>query len=492
MGGNQPPPTKSHSQSYSTTELVPRLLRSLSKPQPIQQVTESGAGPEQTGPTPVRWLAKQKATAIGHFTTLTHRSRTPAQVEAARDNDVAWSSQTLHAVQTPIDTRKNDGDVDSAVPDDPGQSPEPIIPGSPYAQRMQDVLSTIPSFASSISSDSSPPTPPASQTEADDSNSPARDPHLLSFLTLPNFENSPLEHGWKSFWSALDRLRLPYGKTAGDPEPSRDEILDCIDDNNSVMMYGPLEPDDTSEVEIACSEIVSINGDGEEIRTPQPSFIPLPSESIEEALVGRGPRTPPPPYVPLPMESIDQVLMGGGREVSGVRWKGSESEIVPETTDTAQVPPTAQPAAGQPPVKEYRVWLPSPTKISFQTMWWGFRIYLPPPILDVLNNRQLEAAKRAAIITTALQWLMDHLPVSLLPPQMHPGVAILRHLVPYVGYMGGFIAWGWSAIRSFDKGYGVVLTATWLLPFALIPGTWEADQVPDLNADPQPSSSVSS
>lgn len=47
---------------------------------------------------------------------------------------------------------------------------------------------------------------------------------------------------------------------------------------------------------------------------------------------------------------------------------------------------------------------------------------------------------------------MDHLPVSLLPPQMRPGVAILRYLSPYVGYMGGFIAWGWSAIRSFDKG----------------------------------------
>lgn len=47
---------------------------------------------------------------------------------------------------------------------------------------------------------------------------------------------------------------------------------------------------------------------------------------------------------------------------------------------------------------------------------------------------------------------MEHLPVSLLPPQMRPGVSILRYLVPYVGYMGGFIAWGWSAIRSFDKG----------------------------------------
>lgn len=104
---------------------------------------------------------------------------------------------------------------------------------------------------------------------------------------------------------------------------------------------------------------------------------------------------------------------------------------------------------------------------------------------------------------------MEHLPVSLLPPQMRPGVTILRHLIPYVGYMGGFIAWTWSAIRSFDKGmdclanvevslnesyigYGVVLTATWLLPFALIPGTWEADQVSNVNTDPQPPPSVSS
>lgn len=52
---------------------------------------------------------------------------------------------------------------------------------------------------------------------------------------------------------------------------------------------------------------------------------------------------------------------------------------------------------------------------------------------------------------------MEHLPVSLLPPQMHPGVTILRHLVPYVGYMGGFIAWSWSGIRSFDKGMVICL-----------------------------------
>lgn len=344
----------SQPQSPSTADLVPRLLRSLNKTQPTQQVIESGAGTQQTG---LRWMSKQKATAIGHFTKLTHRGRTPAQIGVATDNDadpIGWSSQTLHVVQTPIDDQKNDENVDSAA-DDSGQSPDPIVLNT-FAKRMQDMFSTIPSFASSISPGS---TPPAPQTEADDGPSPARDPHLL-------------EHGWQSFCSALDRLRLSPGKkheTTSASEPSQDDVLDCMDDNNSVMMYGPLEPDDTSEVEIACSEIVSINGDGEEIRTPQKHFIPLPTES-DEAMMGCGLRSPPPRFVPLPLESIDQVLMGGGGEVSSVRWNENEAGIIPE----ASVPPVTEPGAEKPPVKEYRVWLPSLTKLSIQTMWWGFRM----------------------------------------------------------------------------------------------------------------------
>lgn len=393
MRDNESASTNSRSQSPSTADLVPRLLRSLSQTQPTQQVTEWRAGPQQTGLTTVRWMSKQKATAIGHFAKLTHRGRTTAQVGAATDNDAdpaEWSSQTA------AQTRTNGGSIDSVVADEPEQSPEPIVP-STFAKKVQDMLSTIPSFASSTGSGSRS-TPPTPQTEADGTPSSVRDPHLLAFLALPNFESGPFEHGWRSFWSALDRLRLPYGKkpeTTAAPEPSQDDVLDCIDDNNSIMMYGPLEPDDTSEVEIACSEIVSINGDGEVIRTPQPCYIPLPSESIDEALAGRGPRSPPPrffplpsesvdeaqlgraprsppPYfVPLPLESIDQVLMGGGGEVSNIRWKESESEIVPGATSAAQA---TEPGADQLPVKEYRVWLPSLTKISVQTMWWGFRM----------------------------------------------------------------------------------------------------------------------
>jgi len=95
-----------------------------------------------------------------------------------------------------------------------------------------------------------------------------------------------------------------------------------------------------------------------------------------------------------------------------------------------------------------------------------------------VNNKRLEATKRAAIITTALQWLFSHVPLTLVPPQYRAGVLIAQRLVPYLGYIGGFVAWSWGGMKSFDKGQGIVLTATWLLPVALIPGTWEFDEAP--------------
>ena len=56
------------------------------------------------------------------------------------------------------------------------------------------------------------------------------------------------------------------------------------------------------------------------------------------------------------------------------------------------------------------------------------------------------------MITSALQWLLDHLPVALIPPQFQLALTLLRGLVPLLGYIGGFIAWSWSAIRVFDRG----------------------------------------
>jgi hypothetical protein len=78
--------------------------------------------------------------------------------------------------------------------------------------------------------------------------------------------------------------------------------------------------------------------------------------------------------------------------------------------------------------------------------------YLPPPVLNVLDNKSIEATKRAAMLTTALQWLLAKIPLAAVPPQMKPGVMIAKRLVPYVGYVGAAIAWSWSAIRGYDKG----------------------------------------
>ena len=125
--------------------------------------------------------------------------------------------------------------------------------------------------------------------------------------------------------------------------------------------------------------------------------------------------------------------------------------------------------------------------------------YLPPPVLDMLNDKQLEGAKRAAIITTALKWLLDHVPGMMVPTNMRPALKLLKGLVPYLGYVGGFVAWSWGYIKKYDKGEvffcspyglglfltscgregnGVTLTATWLVTVALVPGTWEDTKFP--------------
>lgn len=353
----------------------------------------------------------------------------------------------------------DDGEV--GVESDP---PEPDT----LARRIQAMMASLPSMPSGLPT-SFPhfhTTPSGTQVIDSNDNPPIStsglsDSKLMAFLTSFTVMNGSIDRGRESVWSVLDRLRSPLSKRDGTAQPNAEELhtgAEYEDDNGSVMMYGPLEPTEDSEIEIARSEIVSLNGDGEEIRTPQLTFVPLPSESIEQVLAQS--------------ESSDR---SKGKQRAGPEQFASSSRVHSE--DMTAVGATEQ--------VEYRVWLPSPTKISIQAMWWGFRIYLPPPVLDALNDKQLEAAKRAAMITTALKWLLDHLPISLMPPQLRTPMSFLRRLVPYLGYIGGFIAWSWSAVKVFDKGYGVVLTATWLLPIALIPGTWEANDFPALQAEPQ-------
>jgi hypothetical protein len=73
-------------------------------------------------------------------------------------------------------------------------------------------------------------------------------------------------------------------------------------------------------------------------------------------------------------------------------------------------------------------------------------------VLAVLDDKSLEATKRAAMLTTALQWLFNKLPLAIVPPQLKPGVMLAKRFVPYVGYIGAAIAWSWSSVKGYDKG----------------------------------------
>ncbi|KAI4528759.1 hypothetical protein K525DRAFT_169339, partial [Schizophyllum commune Loenen D] len=100
--------------------------------------------------------------------------------------------------------------------------------------------------------------------------------------------------------------------------------------------------------------------------------------------------------------------------------------------------------------------------------------YLPPPVMQVLDDSRIAAAKKGAMITAALKWVLDHIPTAIFPPAIRPAMTILKRLTPYLSYVGVFVAWSWGAISARDNaGNGVVLTATWLLPVALIPSPWE-------------------
>ncbi|KAJ7849054.1 hypothetical protein B0H14DRAFT_2765982 [Mycena olivaceomarginata] len=91
-----------------------------------------------------------------------------------------------------------------------------------------------------------------------------------------------------------------------------------------------------------------------------------------------------------------------------------------------------------PQTKLVTKWVPSTTQVSFQALW-----YLPPPVMAELSSDEAEAG-------------------------------ILTCLGPYVGYISTFVSWIWGTVTNADKGYGVVLTATWILPVALIPSAIKA------------------
>ncbi|THH19221.1 hypothetical protein EUX98_g8820 [Antrodiella citrinella] len=332
----------------------------------------------------------------------------------------------------PLDTNDEGPEFEDNIP--PAQAPDP----ESFANRIHALIATLPPIFSSN---------PASSSTAGSGDSIApnmiRDPKMISFLSSPSVMNGSASSGRQSVWTVLDRLkgRLPAPVenkgTETDSVPLEEtgreglgkEKEESDDDSSSIMLYGPLLPGVDSEVEVAESELVQ----------EDEGTAPNDSKSEEK-------EKPPGVWLFRKRKAPDEQKKDGRVHVRDTKNK--------------------------------RVWVPSDTKISLEIMWWGYRLYLPPLVLEMLSNKQLEGAKRAAMITTALKWLLDHVPALMVPPNMRPALKLLKGLVPYLGYIGGLVAWSWGYIKKFDKGNGVTLTATWLATVVLVPGTWEDSNSP--------------
>ena len=234
-------------------------------------------------------------------------------------------------------SQKISGENDACSPNADEDSQR--ISTTALARRIHSLLSPFPSHYTLTPSGSFLPQKTSVQAgeAADSANA---DSTFLSHLSSISAMNGSIAKGRESVWAALERLRyLPHPHSKEERRDHGEEITrdhEAEPDNvdmSSVMICGPLQPTEETELEIARSEVVSID--------------------FEETL-----------HEPAPVEQPKE------QGVGMIRWPFGKEQRRGETV------PLAEKALPSPPpqTKEVRVWYPSRTKISLQAFWWGYRM----------------------------------------------------------------------------------------------------------------------
>ncbi|KAF9363103.1 hypothetical protein BGX34_004870 [Mortierella sp. NVP85] len=104
--------------------------------------------------------------------------------------------------------------------------------------------------------------------------------------------------------------------------------------------------------------------------------------------------------------------------------------------------------------------------ISAYTYWWGYEIYVPHTCMSKLQR-----------VTNISQIFFGFLSGAV------TGIPGLASLVPLSRIISAWVGFQWALIQAEDLGDGVVLSATWVLPVALAPRSWD---YPGTKGDPEP------
>ncbi|KAJ3871495.1 hypothetical protein F5051DRAFT_484968 [Lentinula edodes] len=347
----------------------------------------------------------------------------------------------------------------------------PAIVATPDNESSADTIHVMPKFNSHLTHDldasSCPPPPPPPSAIL------INDEHLINVLSNPLIMNGGKEEKQPTVWSILLSLAPPSYHQGDEPGNMGNTSISYNHPDTSVMLYLPLQPKTQDEVELAESQHIQA------VVLPTLAFLADDNGSARaEHVVTAGWR-----WWPFHSKKKDQIP--GIPKVSS-QTPSTPTPGVPKSTKSS-LPPIPTQATK-------KIWLPSRTKFSIEATWWGYRIFLPPPLMAILNNDELTLVNRAAMISAALTWLFAQIPIAVFPPPLQPVVLVLQGIVPYINYIGTFISWTWESVKEYDTGeeppdyglwinwlltrYGVILNATWLLPVALIPSTWKVDSFP--------------
>ncbi|KAF9549396.1 hypothetical protein EC957_003785 [Mortierella hygrophila] len=94
--------------------------------------------------------------------------------------------------------------------------------------------------------------------------------------------------------------------------------------------------------------------------------------------------------------------------------------------------------------------------ISAYTYWWGYEIYVPHKCMNKLQRVSNTSQIFFGFLSGAVAGM--------------PGLAAL---VPLSRIISAWVGFQWAIIHAEDLGKGVVLSATWVLPVALAPRSWD-------------------
>ncbi|GJJ77832.1 hypothetical protein EMPS_10191 [Entomortierella parvispora] len=99
---------------------------------------------------------------------------------------------------------------------------------------------------------------------------------------------------------------------------------------------------------------------------------------------------------------------------------------------------------------------PPTNVISAYTYWWGYEIYVPHKCMNKLQR-----------VSNTSQIFFGFLSGAV------TGIPGLAALVPLSRIISAWVGFQWAVINAEDVGKGVVLSATWVLPVALAPRSWD-------------------